>query len=136
MIKSFRNAHRIALAFLACTIATCALLTTDAAYAQDGRPVTLAQANAPATFLSNLGPGAYITTADTDGYSCVHGARHGYFSEVSAYTWRGGALTGQHWDAARDIDVWRDHAGRAVTFDGITFRNHTHHVVIVAGWCE
>ena len=137
MITS-RNAHRFALAFLACVISTCALLTMDAsASTMQARPVTLAQAEVAPTFMSNLGPGNYVDAGDpATGYQCATDeALNGYFTDTSAYTWRGGALSGQTWNADHTVTMWRDKAGRAVTFDGIRFRNHTNHMVIVAGWC-
>lgn len=62
--------------------------------------------------------------------------RRGYFSDVQAYRWDGGALAGQQWDGTRLLYSWADtREGGRVTYDGITFRNHTARPVLVAGWC-
>lgn len=137
-MNTYRNAHRIALAFLAACILTCATLTTDAAFGAQARPVTLAMANTPPTFLSNLGPGNYVDAGDpATGFACAQDeVLNGYFTDTSAYTWKGAALSGQRWNADRTVTYWRDRSGRSVTFDGVRFRNHTNHAVMVAGWCQ
>lgn len=58
-----------------------------------------------------------------------------YFTDVSAYTWQGGALGAQTWDAGDEVYAWRAPSGR-VAFDGRTFHNETSAPVLVAGWCE
>lgn len=57
---------------------------------------------------------------------CPHGT---WFSEFSAYRWDGSPLPAQR--RTGDLVRW----GR-VTFDGLTWRNHTSATVLVAGWCE
>lgn len=133
-----RTAHRYALGFLLACILTCATLTADAAVASPvhARPVSLSDARYAPDYLSNLGAGASLTITA----QCPRG---GHWNDVSAYTWRGGALSGQRWTDDGILSYWLPRAehGRPgtyfgrVTFDGITFRNTTRAAVIVAGWC-
>lgn len=100
----------------------------------DVRAVSLSDASAPPASLVYLYPGASVTLAHArTGYTCAPAGR--YFSDVSAYRWDGSALGPQRWEARALRYVWRDHAGRAVTWDGATWRNHTGAPVLVAGWC-
>ena len=99
------------------------------------RPVELSDARVPPTVLAYVGPHDSITFAsENDGYNCP--ASNAWFSEVSAYRWNGGALGDQHRSAFLDWWVRPGHPHQRVTFDGITFRNHTRIPVLVAGWCE
>lgn len=103
-----------------------------------GKPVGLSQSEVAPTYLTYLWPGASVTYAsEDDGYNCVdkHGRGVGWFSDVSAYTWQGKPLSQQQWAQHHTLTFWRAKKGR-VTFDGITFRNHTSKPVLVAGWCE
>jgi hypothetical protein len=68
------------------------------------RAVGLFDATQPPTDMVYLYPGARVTLADTRGYDC---ARHTYFTDVSAYTWRGGSLLPQRWDKRADVDYLR-----------------------------
>lgn len=99
------------------------------------RAVALADASSPPRELTMLAPGARITYGDpATGYTC-HLGRKGYFTNTSAYTWRGGKLGPQRWTRDHTVQTWRGRRGR-VEFDGITFRNRTSQPVLVAGWCD
>lgn len=99
-----------------------------------GHAVSLSQARSAPTYLTYLWPHGSVTYArGSDGHNCQHG---GYFSDVSAYTWKGTQLSDQYWSKRGLFYFWRDDKGKRVTFDGITFRNHTRGRVLVAAWCE
>jgi hypothetical protein len=96
--------------------------------------VGLFDATTPPQYEVYLGVGASVTYAHgRNGYNCPRG---GYFTDVSAYTWRGGSLTVQRWNRDHTLTYWRSQDGGRVTFDGITFRNHSRAPVLVAGWCD
>jgi len=91
------------------------------------RPVGLADArSAPQTILYVRPGGRYDTL---DGVSQCKGG--GYWTEVSAYGWRGDALPAQRWTDHRTLMTW----GR-VTFDGVTVTNGYRHAILFAGWCS
>lgn len=97
------------------------------------RAVSLQDARVAPTYLVYLWPHGSVTYArGSDGHNCQHG---GFFSDVSAYTWKGGELSDQHWSKHRQLAYWHDDKGKRVTFDGITFRNHTRARVLVGAWC-
>lgn len=113
------------------------------------KPVGLGDAERPPTYLVYLYPHGSVTYASgRDGWNCIkHGdvTHDGYFTDVSAYSWRGRAIGPQRWDengkyssSGAPSDYWyvRDHHAGKVTFDGITFENHSRVPVLVAGWCE
>lgn len=141
--------RRIAFTFVA-TVAAYALMLGCAmglgatlAHADTGaRSVSLDDALSPPSRSAYLYPGARVTYAyGHQGLNCPPNGDadvSGFFTDVSAYRWNGHAMAhAQEWDTDGFIvTLWRDSSGRSVTFDGITFRNHTHHRVIVAGWCE
>lgn len=113
------------LLILACT----ALLSAQLAQA-NGNPVAITDASAPPRFIGPLKAGASAAP-----FQCGHSP----YTEVSAYTGTGRALSGQAWlnpTGPFPALVWRDRAGRSVTFDGVTFRNHTARTVLIAGWCS
>lgn len=121
------RAHSI---FSGVVLLTALLLCAATSHA---RPVSLADASTAPTYLVYLWPHASVTYASGHaGYNCRGG---GWFSDVSAYTWRGAAVGAQHWNRAHDLIYWRTRNGR-VTFDGITFYNASRSPVLVAGWCE
>lgn len=93
-------------------------------------PITAAR-HAPREMVY-LYPGGTVTY--DKGFQCPRGA---YFSDVSAYTWKGGKLGRQTWESNGPYvySQWRSGFGGRVTFDGITFRNETPRRVLVAGWC-
>jgi hypothetical protein len=93
------------------------------------RPVNLTDATYAPSRLVYLQP-HMAATFDVD--QCPRGT---YFSEVSAYRWNGHALSAQRWNADHTVTYW-SYGRERITFDGITFRNATHHHVLVAGWCE
>lgn len=109
-----------------------------------------AQASAHPTYLSDatrsprtlvlLPPRAHVTYAHgRAGWQCRRGPQGYYYSEVQAYTWHGGALQVQRWSADRTLTYWRlprAYGRGRVTFDGVTFRNHSTRPALVAGWCE
>jgi hypothetical protein len=95
------------------------------------RAVGLFDAERPPTYLVYLYPRGSVTLADAHGYNCKRG---GYFTDTSAYTWRGGSLGRQH--SSDTLQWWRSQDGGRVTFDGVTFRNRTPSPVLVAGWCD
>lgn len=98
------------------------------------RPVSLSDALSPPTELVFLYPHASVTYAyGREGYNCPREGR--YFSDVSAYNWRGDAIGAQRWNRDHTVTYWRNRTGR-VTFDGITFRNDSRQFVLVAGWCD
>lgn len=98
-----------------------------------GRAVSLSEARQAPTYLVMLYPGASVSYDPDDGMgNCPH--RGGFFSDVSAYDWRGGAIGPQRTDDW-SVEYWRHPSGGRVTFDGLTFRNRTHRKVLVAGWC-
>lgn len=96
----------------------------------NARPVSLADARTAPADLALVYPGDAYTPVDDHGYYQCAGAK---FSDVSAYSWRGGKLGDQR--RTRRLTFWRARTGR-VTFDGRRFRNRTHRPVLVAGWCE
>lgn len=96
-------------------------------------PVSLNDAEAAPTYLVYLWPHAKVTYTYHDGAANCPGG--GYFTNVSAYTWRGNAVGPQHWNRIHDLIVWKTHSGR-VTFNGITFHNSSRAPVLVAGWCD
>lgn len=104
----------------------------DSAQPAQPREVELSDARRAPSKLAYLKPGQYKTWAHGEaGFNC----RRGYFTDTSAYHWDGSALAPQRWNRDRTLAYWRSVRGR-VTFDGITFRNHTSQPVIVAGWCD
>jgi hypothetical protein len=95
--------------------------------------VSLWDAVQPPSELSVVWPGESHTYArGREGWNCSH---HAWFTDVQAYRWNGQALGRQQWNDRTQVIFWRDKRGGRVTFDGITFRNRTHHPVQVAGWC-
>lgn len=122
------------LAVIVTALALASPATASHARAHAPRAVGLFDAVAPPQYLVYLGPGASVTYAyGHDGHNCPRG---GFFTDTSAYTWRGGSLTPQRWNRDRTLTFWRSQDGGRVTFDGITFRNRTPSPVLVAGWCE
>jgi len=121
-----------------CAASQVGAIQTAGSFASDAmqaRPVALPQATIAPDRMALLQPGRSVTyTSEDDGYNCPE--KHAFFTETSAYRWNGYQLSGQRWNADHTVTYWRDnrHGGR-VTFDGITFRNHTHRPVLVAGWC-
>lgn len=93
-----------------------------------GKRVALSDARVAPDYLRALKPGRSVTVTRQCG-------RNGFWSEVSAYRGRGGALGGQQWNRDHDLTFWRAPYGGRVTFDGITFRNATSRAVLVGGWC-
>lgn len=90
--------------------------------------VALADARFEPTVSITLPRGASVTLAE----QCDGGT---YFSDFGAYRGNGRALGAQRTNKDETLDYWRGNGGR-VTFDGVTFENHTRGAVIVAGWCE
>lgn len=92
-----------------------------------------ADRNADAPFRAYVQPRSSVTIER----QCPSG---GYFTEYSAYMHNGSAMGAQRTERYPDgyvkRAVWRDRSGRSVTFDGLTFRNHTRRAVWVAGWCS
>lgn len=101
-------------------------------------PVSLWDATVAPSELAYLKPGKSVTFAsEDDGYNCTNakGRGTGWFTDTSAYGWNGEAVGAQRWNADHTVTYWMV-AHRRVTFDGITFRNHSKLSVIVAGWCD
>lgn len=90
-------------------------------------PVSLNDARSAPSVMAYVRPGGHKAYRS----NCRAG---GKFSDVSAYTWRGGALGAEGFNGDR-IHYWPGFHGY-VTWDGRTFRNHTRKRVLVAGWCE
>lgn len=115
------------------TICGLALLATMAGFGlarvigADGRPVALTEARRPPTWLVLVKAGGSVTRA-------VQCPGRTFYSDVNAYRWDGGPLAPQKW-AGRGGPFPAMRWG-AVTFDGLTFRNHNDRPVLVAGWCE
>src|SRR5204863_147484 len=83
-------------------------------------PGWLSDATAVPTFVAVVTPGRSVTK--------VRQCRgRGYWSDVNAYRWDGGALAAQRWNSDRTVMRWA-----RVTFDGITFRNGGRTAVLVA----
>lgn len=121
-----------ALVALVACLAT-ALALAGSAMASTPRAVALSAATSSPTYLTYLYPHAHVTySRGRDGHNCPRG---GFFTDVSAYNWRGGALSPQRWDTI-GLDYWRTPGGHRVTFDGITFTNESRRPVLVAGWCD
>jgi hypothetical protein len=118
---------RRATAVLTC-VAIALLSAAPASGEPTGRAVQLSAARHGADFSATLRPGASVTVEN----QCGHG---GFFTEYSAYRSNGGALGAQQWREGRTLVTWAGRHGR-VTFDGITFKNGTLAVTIVAGWCS
>lgn len=59
----------------------------------------------------------------------------GFFSDTQAFDLDGESLGRQRWSADRTLTYWRGQGGR-VTFDGVTFENHTKGTVDVSAWCD
>lgn len=103
------------------------------------RAVGLFDAISAPSRLRYLRPRQSVTFAyGRAGNNCRRTRHHraGFFSDVSAYTWRGGSLRPQRWIDSHTVIAWPSQDGGRVTFDGITFRNRTPSPVLVAGWCE
>lgn len=130
---NYRTARILTLVYavlmVAAAILAGSLLGPTLGHAAEHRSVALTDATIPPTYLTYLWPRARVTYAP----NCQPS---GYFSDVSAYRWDGRTLGPQRWNRDHDRTYWRDPSGGRVTFDGITFRNHTNHPVLVAGWCE
>jgi hypothetical protein len=135
-----RTALPYALAFLASLILTCTVLVGSAHAA---RSVSLRDASRPPTYM------AYVDVDHTaTPYAArVHGGKpckyadgtRGYYSDVSVYTWTGGAMGAQRWDASWSRYTWQERGrsrGYRASYDGLTFYNGTSRPVIVAAWCE
>lgn len=142
ILAARRPAWRAYLLPFVAVLAAMVLLTwglAGLARADAPRAVALSAAASPPASLVYLYPAARVTLADARGYTCAargDSSPAGYFSDISAYQWDGSALSAQVWDARALRYVWRDSAGRAVTWDGVAWRNHTRRPVLVAGWCE
>lgn len=118
---SARQAFAVLATLAVCTIAMPAVSRADP------RPMgpTLEMARSAPQTLRYL----KAHTAVTITRQCPRGH---YWTELSAYTWRGGRLPAQvRHGGVNSREQW----GR-VTFDGITWRNHYNHPVLVAGWCS
>ena len=135
------HAIRRAVVAIAAALVLTAILTaiaTMSASAATLRPeahaVALSDAERAPSALALLLPHASVTYAHgRAGYNCPRG----YFTDVSAYQWNGGALAPQRWDRI-GVAYWNyghGHHGR-VTFNGVTFTNEGARPVLVAGWCE
>lgn len=103
---------------------TCGLASL--AHADAPRAVSLADARTAPVSMTYLYPNQRVSPAQCGSH---------YFTDTSAYMWRGGALGAQRWNRAHDRTFWRAPYGGRVTFDGVTFVNRTKRGVLVAGWC-
>lgn len=113
------------------------ILTIGAIQTAQARPVALSDATIAPTEMVYLYPNASVTYADGRGYNCPD--HKSWFTDTSAYQWNGKAMGPQHQSKGSNyFDYWvrPGHPHQRVTFDGITFRNHTKIGVLVAGWCE
>lgn len=114
------------------TILACVLACVLAPSAMGARSVSFADRTADADFMAHVAPGTVLTVDR----QCP---RDGWFTEYSAYAADGSAIGAQVVSRYADGTVkrvaWR-YGRRSVTFDGATFRNHTRHAVLVAGWCS
>lgn len=137
MLSVLRNPRaRLALAPLAvlALVVLALALASPSAHAVP-HAVGLFDARQAPTYLVYLTPGGRVTYArGRNGYNCPRS--DAYFSDVSAYTWRGGSLSVQRWSRDRTLTYWRSPDGGRVTFDGITFRNASASPVLVGGWCD
>lgn len=124
---------------LAWVVAFTVLAQTASASSRVQRAPSLPQATYSPDFLTMVQSDDGIRpTTDRKGHPRV--CRHHYFTEVQAYAWNGNPIPGaipQRWDAKRSLIYWIDgQGGGRVTFDGLTFHNHTSWPVLVAGWCS
>lgn len=134
--------YRLTTALVAATVMLqVGAIQTAGSFASDSmqaRPVALSDATFPPTEMVYLYPGASVTYAyGVSGYNCPD--HKSWFTETSAYQWNGKALGPQHRSKSSNyFDYWvrPGHPHQRVSFDGITFRNHTKIGVLVAGWCE
>jgi hypothetical protein len=119
----------------ALTAAAVLSLTGTAAAKTYTSPIapSYAQRNVDADFTATLPAGA-ILTIDR---ACPAAKDLGYaFTESSAYRANGAPMGHQQYNTLTLRSSWSYPGTRTkVTFDGITFRNHTKHRVMVAGWC-
>lgn len=122
--------RRFAIMRTLATVGVALLMFTVAAtsaHAKGARAVTLGDARyAPSMLVYVYGGGDFTP------WQCP---AHAYFSETQAYTWKGGTLGPQRWNADHTLTYWQASSGRRVTFDGLTFHNGLRGRVLVAGWC-
>lgn len=119
---------REAFAAIGIALALCMGLASLAHADVAPRAVSLSDARRAPDTLVYLYPHQRVTPTQCAG--------SGYFTDTSAYTWRGGALSAQRWNRAHDRTFWSAPYGGRVVFDGVTFRNATARGVLVAGWCD
>lgn len=135
---NYRNATTLAVAWcFVWVVLAASLVGTAHASPVHARSVAYSARYVDASAMATLPPGASVTFTRP----CPYARGLGYaFTEYNAYTRTGGAMGGQSWwhDATGTVlrSAWRYVGTRTfVTFDGVTFRNHTRHTVMVAGWC-
>lgn len=129
---SFGRFLLVALFLLLLSWTVALIVRTPSAGAHPVSPIRAAVAPSEMAYVK---PRRSVTFAHgVEGWNCPP---RGWFSDVSAYRWNGGALGEQEWPSDTPFPhyTWRDEDGRSITFDGITFRNHTRRSVLVAGWC-
>lgn len=114
------------------TLALLAIVAcASASPAMGARSVSYADRTTDADFSAHIAPGTVLTVDRQCG--------HGWFTEFSAYRADGAAIGAQRVERFADGTMKRvlwQYGRHNVTFDGVTFRNHTRHAVRVAGWCS
>lgn len=130
---NYRTATYLAFAWMAVWVILAVALPATSSASTHARSVAYSARYVNADATATLPPGASVTFTRP----CPYARGLGYtFTEYNAYTRTGGAMGGQTFNPYTLRTSWQYPGTRTfVTFDGVTFRNHTHHTVMVAGWC-